>query len=119
MKTMTLAELAAGGRGRRHGGSGAERPGGVSPAMTKKILLAAREAGLKRILPEEHRHAWQIEVLLSGNGSFFFQQLAQDFARLADELGYRRLRLHRTLIPEHAPEKLAAHIEASSKRWTG
>ena len=120
MKTMTLAELA------KRVGVGVATVdrvlndrGGVSPAMTKKILLAAREAGLKRILPEEHRHAWQIEVLLSGNGSFFFQQLAQDFARLADELGYRRLRLHRTLIPEHAPEKLAAHIEASSKKMDG
>ncbi|MEB5972187.1 LacI family DNA-binding transcriptional regulator [Pantoea dispersa] len=120
MKTMTLAELA------KRVGVGVATVdrvlndrGGVSPAMSKKVLQAAREAGLKRILPEEHRHAWQIEVLLSGNGSFFFQQLAQDFARLADELGYRRLRLHRTLIPEHAPEKLAAHIEASSKKMDG
>ena len=93
--------------------------GGVSPAMTRKVLQAAREAGLKRILPEEHRHSWQIEVILSGNGSFFFQQLAQEFARLADALGYRRVRLHRTLIPEDAPEKLAAHIDAGSKRMDG
>ncbi|AIR83970.1 MULTISPECIES: LacI family DNA-binding transcriptional regulator [Erwiniaceae] len=117
MKALTLAELA------KQVGVGVATVdrvlndrGGVSPAMTKKILQAARDAGLKRILPEEHRHSWQIEVLLSGNGSFFFQQLAQDFARLADELGYRRLRLHRTLIPENAPEKLAAHIAASSKK---
>jgi LacI family transcriptional regulator len=117
MKAMTLAELA------KRAGVGVATVdrvlndrGGVSPAMTKKVLQIAREAGLKRILPEEHRHPWQIEVLLSSNGSFFFQQLAQDFATLADELGYRRLRLHRTLIPENAPEKLAAHIEASSKK---
>lgn len=117
MKALTLAELA------KQVGVGVATVdrvlndrGGVSPAMTKKILQAARDAGLKRILPEEHRHTWQVEVLLSGNGSFFFQQLAQDFAHLADELGYRRLRLHRTLIPENAPEKLAAHIAASSKK---
>ncbi len=29
--------------------------GGVSPQTTRKVLQAAREAGLKRILPEEHR----------------------------------------------------------------
>ncbi|BAN98977.1 hypothetical protein E05_42110 [Plautia stali symbiont] len=64
MKTMTLAELA------KRVGVGVATVdrvlndrGGVSPAMTKKILLAAREAGLKRILPEEHRHAWQIEAV--------------------------------------------------------
>ena len=117
MKALTLAELA------KQVGVGVATVdrvlndrGGVSPAMTSKILQAARDAGLKRILPEEHRHSWQVEVLMSGNGSFFFQQLAQDFARLADELGYRRLRLHRTMIPENAPDKLAAHIEASSHK---
>lgn len=117
MKAMTLVELA------KRAGVGVATVdrvlndrGGVSPAMTKKVLQIARDAGLKRILPEEHRHSWQIEVLLSGNGSFFFQQLAQDFATLADQIGYRRLRLHRTLIPENAPEKLAAHIEASSRK---
>lgn len=117
MKAMTLAELA------KRVGVGVATVdrvlndrGGVSPAMTQKILQAAREAGLKRILPEAHRPAWQVEVLLSGNKSFFFQQLAQDFARLADEIGYRRLCLHRTLIPENAPEKLAAHIESCSKK---
>lgn len=32
--------------------------GGVSPQTTRKVLQAAREAGLKRILPEEHRFPW-------------------------------------------------------------
>jgi len=120
MKTTTLAGLA------KRAGVGVATVdrvlndrGGVSPAMTRKVLQAAREAGLKRILPEEHRHSWQIEVILSGNGSFFFQQLAQEFARLADALGYRRVRLHRTLIPEDAPEKLAAHIDSGSKKRDG
>ncbi|WP_242444750.1 helix-turn-helix domain-containing protein, partial [Klebsiella pneumoniae] len=67
--------------------------GGVSPQTTRKVLQAAREAGLKRILPEEHRFPWQIEVFLSSNDSFFFPQLAQDFAAVADSLGYRRLTL--------------------------
>lgn len=117
MKAVTLAELAKQlGVGVATVDRVLNDRGGVSPAMSKKILQAARDAGLKRILPEEHRHPWQIEVLLSGNASFFFQQLAQDFAKLADQLGYRRLRLHRTLIPENAPEKLAAHITASSKK---
>lgn len=49
--------------------------GGVSPQTVQKVLESAREAGLKRILPEEHRHAWQIEVLLSGDDAFFSDSL--------------------------------------------
>ncbi|ANS43685.1 LacI family DNA-binding transcriptional regulator [Serratia inhibens] len=90
--------------------------GGVSPATTRKVLQAAREAGLRRILPEEHRFPWQIEVFLSANDSFFFQQLAQDFAHVADVLGYRRLTLHRTFVPESRPEKLAQLIVNGSKK---
>ena len=117
MKRMTLSNLArAAGVGVATVDRVLNDRGGVSPAMTKKVLEAARVAGLNRILPEEHRHPWQIEVILSGNDSFFFQQLAQDFQQLADALGYRRLRLQRTFIAEDAPEKLAAHILASSRR---
>ena len=90
--------------------------GGVSPAMENLILKAARDAGLKRILPEKHRPSWQLEVLLSSNKSFFFEQLAKDFSMLADNLGYRRITLHKTLFSEASPEKMAKHIEASSKK---
>ncbi|MGJ0193836.1 LacI family DNA-binding transcriptional regulator [Pantoea sp. RRHST58] len=89
--------------------------GGVSPRTTQKVLKAAREAGLKRILPEEHRQAWQIEVLLSGNDAFFFRQLASDFSAIATALGYRRIVLHRTFVPESCPDRLAVLIEERSK----
>ena len=78
--------------------------GGVSPQTTRKVLQAAREAGLKRILPEEHRFPWQIEVFLSSNDSFFFPQLAQDFAAVADSLGY----LYRSRGRRHWPGALRA-----------
>jgi LacI family transcriptional regulator len=35
---------------------------------------------LKRLLPEEYQHPWQIEVFLSNNGSSFFQQLTTHFS---------------------------------------
>lgn len=90
--------------------------GGVSPETTRRVLQAAREAGLKRILPEERRLPWQIEVFLSDNDSRFFSRLTQDFADVADSLGYRRLTLHRTLVAESAPEKLAKSLIRSSKK---
>ncbi|MBV4366689.1 LacI family DNA-binding transcriptional regulator [Erwinia sp. BNK-24-b] len=84
--------------------------GGVSPATTRKVLQAAREAGLKRLLPEEYRQPWQIEVFLSGNPSFFFDTLASDFSTVASQLGYQRLTLHRTYIAESQPERLAQRM---------
>ncbi len=71
MKKMSLQEVA------RRAGVGLatvdrvlNERGGVSPETVSKVLQVARESGLNRILPEEHRHPWQIEVLLSGNDSF-------------------------------------------------
>ncbi|MEM6161562.1 LacI family DNA-binding transcriptional regulator [Erwinia sp. P6884] len=120
MKKITLDELA------RRAGVGVatvdrvlNERGGVLPATAQKVLQAARESGLKRILPEEHRHPWQIEVLLSGNGSYFFRQLSDHFSKAATGLGHRRLTLRRTFIPETKPQKLAAHIAASSATSDG
>lgn len=44
--------------------------GGVSPATTRRVLQAAKEAGLKRELPDAHRQPWQIELLLSSSDAF-------------------------------------------------
>lgn len=63
--------------------------GGVSLETSRKVLKAAREVGLKRLMPEEYQHPWQIEVFLSNNGSSFFQQLTTHFSEVASQLGYR------------------------------
>nr|WP_277395207.1 LacI family DNA-binding transcriptional regulator [Erwinia sp. JH02] len=91
--------------------------GGVSPATTRRVLQAAKDAGLKRLLPDEHRQPWKIELLLSSSDAFFFHQLSQDFSQLAGHLGYGHITLHRTLIAEAEPEKLAAQIlKAAAQR---
>ncbi|QCR38319.1 LacI family DNA-binding transcriptional regulator [Nissabacter sp. SGAir0207] len=93
--------------------------GGVSPETTRKVLNAARAMDIKRPLPEAYQHPWQVEVFLSANPSHFFKQLAQDFADIAGGLGYRRITLHRTFIPESQPEKLAHYIMQSSEKRDG
>lgn len=93
--------------------------GGVSPATTRRVLAAAREAGLNRVLPDAHRHPWQIELLLSSNEAFFFGQLSDHFSQLADQLGYRHLTLHRTLVAEGDPQRLAAQILRASEQRDG
>lgn len=93
--------------------------GGVSPETVRKVLHAARQAGLKRYLPEEHKQPWQIEAFLSSNPSSFFQRLNNDLSAVANHLGYQRLTLHRTFIPESQPEILAQRIIASSEKRDG
>lgn len=93
--------------------------GGVSPETTRKVLRAAREAGIKRTLPEERRTPWQIEVILSANDTYFFKKLAVDFSAAANTLGYRRLTLHRTLMSESQPQKLAQHLVACCSKRDG
>lgn len=93
--------------------------GGVSPATTRRVLQAAREAGIGRTLPDEHRHPWQLELLLSSNDAFFFGQLSQHFSQVASELGYRHVTLHRTLIPDGDPNALAVQIEKAAGRRDG
>ncbi|CAE1150790.1 LacI family DNA-binding transcriptional regulator [Serratia sp. Tan611] len=93
--------------------------GGVAPETARKVLLAAREHGFNRVLPEAYQHPWRIEVILSGNGSFFFKKLDNSFSELAGALGYRRVTLHRTFISESHPVRLAEHIMACSRQRDG
>ncbi|MRT24979.1 substrate-binding domain-containing protein [Enterobacteriaceae bacterium RIT697] len=93
--------------------------GGVSPETIRKVLRAARQLGLKRLLPDDTQQPWQIEVFLSSNGTWFFQQLADEFAKIADRMGYRKIKLYRTLVSENPPEKLAEKIKKSSELRDG
>ncbi|WP_416413395.1 LacI family DNA-binding transcriptional regulator [Pantoea sp. App145] len=93
--------------------------GGVRPETARKVLRAARQAGLQRLLPEESQQPWQIEVFLSSNNTWFFRQLAEEFAHIADRIGYRKIKLFRTLVAESQPEKLAEKINKSSELRDG
>lgn len=74
MKNMSLAMLA------RQIGVGVatvdrvlNERGGVSPQTTRKVLQAAREAGLKRILPEEHRFPGRLSSFSAAMTLSFFR----------------------------------------------
>lgn len=120
MKKITLEELAKQiGVGVATVDRVLNERGGVSPATTRRVLQAAREAGLKRILPDAHRQPWQIALLLSSSDAYFFSQLSQDFSQLAGQLGYSQVTLHRTLIAEDNPQRLAAQILKASEQRDG
>lgn len=93
--------------------------GGVSVATSHKVLLAARQLNLNRILPELYRQPLQIEVILSANKTYFFERLNHYFSQNASGMGYQRIVLHRTLISESVPEKLAQHLERCANQRHG
>ena len=55
--------------------------GHVSPATAKRVLDAARELGLRRILPLPHRPVLRFEVLLAHPHSSFLTRLNHGFAK--------------------------------------
>lgn len=93
--------------------------GGVSVATSHKVLQAARQLNLNRTLPRLYRQPLQIEVILSASKTYFFERLNHYFMQTAEGIGYQRIVVHRTFIPESVPEKLARHLESCAGQRHG
>ncbi|OXS14442.1 transcriptional regulator, partial [Zobellella denitrificans] len=108
MKKTTIVEIAErAGVGRATVDRVLNERGNVTPATAERVLRAARELGLKRTLPDAWQPLRHLEVVLCDNGASFFRRLEQGFVRAAEVLGKRQLVLHRTLVREPEPERLA------------
>lgn len=87
--------------------------GSVSTARRLKVLEAARQLGLRRILPEVWHKTRRVEVILPrnrpGNLTPFWDELHDDARRLAQDLP-GNITLHRTRVPEEDREGLVAAI---------
>ncbi|MDC0612175.1 substrate-binding domain-containing protein, partial [Vibrio sp.] len=92
---------------------------GVSPKTAQKVISAAKELGINRVLPEVYQAPWKVEVILSKNPSHFFKYLTASFTKLVQAHQYRNIRLRCTLMPEDQPEKLASHLRNSADRYDG
>jgi LacI family transcriptional regulator len=73
--------------------------GSVSAAMRARVVAAARQLGVPRVLPETHHGLVHIDVLLPQNDSPFFQRLTLSLERSMQILD-RRIVLHRQFLPE-------------------
>ena len=60
--------------------------GNVSPATARRVIEAARELGLRRVLPLPHRRLLRFEVVLARPHPSFLTRLNQGFASLAATL---------------------------------
>jgi LacI family transcriptional regulator len=76
--------------------------GNVSGAVRKRVLEAARELGLKRILPSAHRRLVRINVILARPELPLIHRMGFEFRRLAQRMDHS-ITLHRTVLEDEAP----------------
>ncbi|WP_341486072.1 LacI family DNA-binding transcriptional regulator [Thioclava sp. GXIMD4215] len=76
--------------------------GTVSPAARAKVLAAAGQLDIRRILPALAQHR-RIEIVMPQNATPFWQQLDAAFRQLSHDLA-KVLTLHRTFLPQNRPD---------------
>jgi LacI family transcriptional regulator len=85
--------------------------GNVSPKTAQKVINAARQVGLKRILPGSYHRSVRIEVLLIRPELPLIKRINQYFANIASTLD-RSVIVNRTILKDDDPKKFANHLLA-------
>jgi LacI family transcriptional regulator len=104
---VTLAEVA-----RRAGVGSAtvdrviNERGNVSDAVRRRVLQAARELGLKRLLPLSHHSMIQINVILARPDLPLIDRMGTEFRRMALRMD-RSVVIHRTVLADESPSTIA------------
>lgn len=73
--------------------------GSVSAEMRARVVAAARQLGVPRVLPDTRHGLVHIDVLLPRNDTPFFRRMRQALQRSMQMLD-RRIVLHRQILPE-------------------
>ena len=85
--------------------------GNVSPKTAQKVIVAARQVGLKRILPSSYYKCVRIEVLLIRPELPLIKRMNQYFVNIASTLD-RSVIINRTILKDDNPRKFATHLLA-------
>ncbi len=80
--------------------------GNVSDATRRIVLEAARELGLRRILPDSYRRHVRIEVVMARLELPLIARMHEEFRRLARGL-LGSVTIHRSILKEETPERLS------------
>lgn len=83
--------------------------GSVSLKTERRVLDAARELGLRRILPLPHARALRLEVILARSSTPFMQRLGAAMGQVAATLD-RSVTVIRSSIDMADPARVARHI---------
>lgn len=80
--------------------------GNVSDEMRRRVITAARELGLRRILPTTHHRHVRVNVILARADRPLIARMAGEFRRQSQRLD-RNITIHRTLLKYESPEAIA------------
>lgn len=80
--------------------------GNVSDDVRKRVLAAARELGLRRILPSSHHRHVRVNVILARPERPLITRMANEFRRQSLRLD-RTISIHRTLLKYESPEAIS------------
>lgn len=80
--------------------------GNVSDEVRRRVLSAARELGLRRILPSTHHRHVNVNVILARPERPLITRMAQEFRRQSLRLD-RAITIHRTILKYESPEAIA------------
>lgn len=83
--------------------------GNVSLNTTRKVLEAAQELSIKRILPAPYHKIVRVEVLLARPNLPLIARMSEEFGRLSGSLD-RSVVVQRTLLQDEEPETMAGAI---------
>lgn len=80
--------------------------GNVSDAVRKRVLDAARELGLKRILPSSHHRTLRVNVILARPERPLIARMGVEMRRLARRLD-STIMIHHTVLKYESPEAIS------------
>lgn len=83
--------------------------GNVSDAVRKRVIDAARELGMRRILPSSHHRHLRVNVILARPERPLITRMANEFRRQAQRLD-SAITIHRTLLKYESPEAIAEAV---------
>ncbi|MBP0485115.1 LacI family DNA-binding transcriptional regulator [Sagittula salina] len=81
--------------------------GNVSNAVRIRVIDAARELGLRRILPSAYRRTVRVNVILSRVERPLLKRMAAEVGRLGQRFD-KAIAIHRTLLGDEDPRTVAA-----------
>lgn len=87
--------------------------GNVSESVRKAVIDAAREIGLKRVLPQSYHQLLRINLILPRPELPLLQYMGREFRRIARAAGHN-LALHVTTINDEQPVHIAETMLASN-----
>jgi LacI family transcriptional regulator len=81
----------------------------VSDDVREKVLKAARDLGLKRLLPVSHHRMVRINVILARPELPLIRRMGIEFRRLSDRID-RSVTIHRTTLDDESPTTIAQSL---------